>query len=257
MEEISKLFSLKDKVAVVTGGAINIGRAITLKLAAAGAQLAIIYNSSTSQAEDISKKLTQTGCKHFLFKADLMDEDMVVKTIGKVVEHFGRIDVLVNNSGIFGLSMQHVLEVGNWDEIFNLNLKGLFLCSREVLKQMMKQAGGGAIINIASINGMHPGFGMTAHYDASKGGVIAYTRSLAAEVAQFGIRVNAVAPGLVDSENLRKFAPELAEMAEKRTPLKKLATPEDVANTVLFLSSMVSLHITGEIITVDGGYLLT
>jgi len=257
MEEIIRLFSLKDKVAVVTGGVVNIGRGISLKLAAAGAQLAIIYNSSSTQAENLSKKLSHTGCKHLLFKADLKNEAMVIETIAKVVEHFGRIDVLVNNAGIFSLSMQHELDACNWDELFDLNLKGLFLCSREVLKQMMKQAEGGTIVNIASINGMHPGFGMTAHYDATKGGVIAYTRSLAAEVAPFGIRVNAVAPGLVDSENLRQFAPELAATVEKRTPLKKLATPGDVGNAVLFLASPASQHITGEIITVDGGYLLT
>ncbi len=257
MEEILKLFSLKDKVAVVTGGAVNIGRGISFKLAAAGAKVAIIYNSSNAQALDISAGLKKSDYEHLLLKADLTKEIEVIDAIRKVAEHFGRIDVLVNNAGVFGLSIQHELAVESWDEIFNLNLKGLFLCSREVLKLMMKQAEGGTIVNIASINGMHPGFGMTAHYDASKGGVIAYTRSLAAEVAPFGIRVNAVAPGLVDSENLRKFASDLASTVEKRTPLKKLASPEDVANMVLFLVSKAASHITGEIITVDGGYLLT
>jgi 3-oxoacyl-[acyl-carrier protein] reductase len=257
MEEILKLFSLKNKVAVVTGGAVNIGRGISLKLAAAGAKVAIIYKTSDAQSLEISAELKKANCELLLLKADLTKEIEVIEVIEKVAEHFGRIDVLVKNAGVFGLSMQHELAIENWDEVFNLNMKGLFLCSREVLKLMMKQAEGGAIVNIASINGMHPGFGMTAHYDASKGGVIAYTRSLAAEVAPFGIRVNAVAPGLVDSENLRKFAPDLASTVEKRTPLKKLASPEDVANAVLFLASKAASHITGEIITVDGGYLLT
>jgi len=257
MEEILKLFSLKNKVAVVTGGAVNIGRGISLKLAAAGAKVAIIYKTSDAQALEISAELKKANCEHLLLKADLTKEIEVIEVIEKVAEHFGRIDVLVNNAGVFGLSMQHELDAKSWYEVFDLNLKGLFLCSREVLKLMMKQAEGGAIVNIASINGNHPGFGMTAHYDASKGGVIAYTRSLSAEVAPFGIRVNAVAPGLVDSENLRKFAPDLASTVEKRTPLKKLASPEDVANAVLFLASKAASHITGEIITVDGGYLLT
>lgn len=257
MEEILKLFHLKNKVAVVTGGAVNIGRGITLKLAAAGAKVAIFYKTSDAQALEISVELKKSGWEHLLLKADLTKEIEVIDAIGKVAEHFGRIDVLVNNAGVFGLSMQHELDAKSWDEVFDLNLKGLFLCSREVLKLMRKQAEGGVIVNIASINGTHPGFGSTAHYDASKGGVIAYTRSLAAEVAPFGIRVNAVAPGLVDSENLRKFAPDLASTVEKRTPLKKLASPEDVANAVLFLASKAASHITGEIITVDGGYLLT
>jgi len=257
MEEIIKLFSLKKKVAVVTGGAVNIGRAISVKLAAAGARVAIIYNSGNAQALDVSAELKKSDCEHLLIKADLTKETEVIEAIKKVAEHFGRIDVLVNNAGIFGLSMQHELPSNDWDEVFNVNVRGLFLTTREVLKKMMKQTDGGIIVNIASINGIHPGFGMTAHYDASKGGVIAYTRSLALEVAHYGIRVNAVAPGLVNSEILRKFAPELASTVEDCTPLKRLTEPDDVANVVLFLCSQASQHITGEIITVDGGYLLT
>lgn len=257
MEEIIKLFSLKNKVVIITGGAVNIGRGISLKLAAAGANLAVIYNSGGIQAAELSLELSKTGCRHLLLQADLTNETQVIEAMAKVTEHFGSIDVLVNNAGIFGLSMQDDLTSGDWDEVFNINLKGLFLCSREVLKQMKKQVKGGVIVNIASINGMHPGFGMTAHYDATKGGVIAYTRSLAAEVAHDGIRVNAVAPGLVNSEILRKFAPELAFTVKERTPLKKLTEPDDVANVVLFLCTQASKHITGQIITVDGGYLLT
>lgn len=257
MRNIEQLFSLKSKVAIVTGGAVNIGRAISETLALAGAKVAVIYHHSSEDAESLSADFQQAGIEHLIFQADISDENQVEKMVGAVIEHFGKIDVLVNNAGIFSLSFQKDLLARGWDEVFDLNLKGLFLSTREVLKTMIKQAEGGVIVNIASINGMHPGFGRTAHYDATKGGVIAYTRSLAAEVAEFGIRVVAVAPGLVDSENLRKYAPQLAEMVEKRTPLRKIAKPEDVANTVLFLSSEAASHITGEIVTVDGGYLLT
>lgn len=257
MRKIDALFSLKGKVAIITGGAVNIGRSISETLALAGAKVAIVYHHSETEANELSHQLDQAGLEHKIFNTNLCEETGVIQVVEAVVEHFGRIDVLVNNAGIFDLAMQHELEIKAWNSVFDLNLKGLFLVTREVLKTMMKQSEGGVIVNIASINGMHPGFGRTAHYDATKGGVIAYTRSLAAEVAEHGIRVVAVAPGLVDSENLRKYAPQLAEMVEKRTPLKKIAKPEDVANTVLFLASAAASHITGEIVTVDGGYLLT
>ncbi len=257
MRNIDSLFSLKNKVAIVTGGAVNIGRAISETLALAGAKVAIVYNHSRSEAEDLSQQLNFAGFENMIFQADLCDENQVVEMVNGVFEHFGKIDVLVNNSGIFNLSLQHELDVKSWDEVFDLNMKGLFLCTREVLKSMMKSNNEGVVVNIASINGLHPGFGQTAHYDATKGGVIAYTRSLAAEVAGHNIRVVAVAPGLVDSVSLRKYAPQLAETAEQRTPLKKIAKPEDVANAVLFLASNAASHITGETLTVDGGYLLS
>jgi len=241
----------------VTGGAVNIGRAVTLRLASAGASLAVIYHSDREEAEKLESELEESGVKHLLIRADLRKEKEIITAVEKTAKHFGRIDILVNNAGVFGLSEQSTLSAKDWDYVFDLNVKGLFLMSREVLKTMEKHGKGGSIINIASINGLHPGFGLTAHYDAGKGAVIAYTKSLAAEVAGKGIRVNAVAPGLVDSETLRKEAPVLAAKTEKRTPLQKLTAPEDVADTVLFLASSAAAQITGETIIVDGGYLLT
>lgn len=257
MMSFTELFSLKNKVVVVTGGAVNIGRAIVLRLVSAGARPAIVYHAHQKEAEKLSRELDAAKVDHLLAKADLTKEKEIVNVVRKTVEHFGRIDVLVNNAGIFGLSLQSELNAEDWERVFDLNAKGLFLMTREVLKTMKNNHIRGNIINIASINGLHPGFGLTAHYDASKGAVIAYTKSLAAETAENGIRVNAVAPGLVDSELLRKEAPELAATVEKRTPLQKLAAPEDVANAVLFLTSEAAAHITGETLVVDGGYLLT
>ncbi len=257
MKPIQELISLKGKTAVITGGTVNIGKAITLRLAEAGANVAVIYNSSHEELETLTKALGKFKIKYLTIKADLTKENEIVDAFRQIAEHFGRIDVLVNNAGIFGLSLQEDLQAEDWDKVFDLNTKGLFLCTREAINLIKQNNSGGIIVNIASINGLHPGFGKTAHYDASKGAVIAYTKSLAAEVAPIGIRVNAVAPGLVDSENLRKFAPELAEMVEKRTPLKKIATHEDVANAVLFLAAEISSHVTGEVLVVDGGYLLT
>jgi len=257
MKPIHELFSLKGKTALITGGAINIGIAVTIRLAEAGANVAAIYNHAENEAAELAKAFQKLNISHLMIKADLTNENEIIHAIKLISERFGSVDVLVNNAGIFGLSMQEELSSTNWDKIFDLNVRGLFVCSREAIKIMKQNKAGGTIVNMASINGLHPGFGQTAHYDASKGAVIAYTKSLAAEVATYNIRVNAVAPGLVDSENLRKDAPDLAVMVEKRTPLQKIASHEDIANAVLFLATEASSHITGEVLVVDGGYLLT
>jgi NAD(P)-dependent dehydrogenase (short-subunit alcohol dehydrogenase family) len=256
MKPIHEIFSLKDKIAVVTGGAVNIGKAISQRLAEAGAKVVVIFNHSLEKAILLQDEFYQKKVEALFIQCDISNEKAVIGAFARIHEHFGGVDVLVNNAGIFGLSMQEDLDEAGWDAVFDLNSKGLFFCSREAIK-LMKSTGQGNIVNIASINGLHPGFGKTAHYDATKGAVIAYTKSLAAEVAAYKIRVNAVAPGLVDSEGLRNFAPDLAEVVEKRTPLGKIAKHEDIANTVLFLACEASSHITGETVVVDGGYLLT
>lgn len=256
-ERILRLFDLSGQVAVVTGGAVNIGRGISLALAGAGAAVAIVFNSSEDPAREVVEEIERKGGRAVALAADVRDRERVEGVFQSVLDLFGRIDILVNNAGIFTVSPQIDLSPDDWDAVLDTNLKGIFLYSRTAAKLMIAQGDGGRIVNIASINGMHPGFGGTAHYDASKGGVIAYTRSLAAELAPNGIRVNAVCPGLMDSRNLRKDAPELAEKVEARTPLKRLGRPEDIGNAVLFLVSRAADWITGETLTVDGGYLLT
>ncbi len=255
MNSINESISLKGKTAIITGGAVNIGRAITLKLAEAGANIALIYHHSHQEVLALSKYFENTETDFLMIQADLSNEQEIISGVKTIAEHFGRVDVLVNNAGIFGLSLQEDLKSEDWDQVFDLNVRGLFLMTREVLKLMKANKTESRIVNVASINGLHPGFGKTAHYDASKGAVISYTRSLAAEVAKYNIRVNAVAPGLVDSENLRRFAPELATEVEQRTPLQKIAQHNDIANAVFFLACDLSSHITGEVLVVDGGYL--
>lgn len=257
MKPIKELLLLKGKTALITGAAVNIGRATVLRLAQAGANVAIIYHKSAKEISNLSHEINGLGADYITLQANITNETEVKNVLNTIHEHFGSINVLVNNAGVFGLSMQEDLPSDEWDKVFDLNAKGLFMVTREVIKTMKQNAFGGAIVNMASINGLHPGFGQTAHYDASKGAVIAYTKSLAAELAQYNIRVNAVAPGLVDSESLRTYAADLAQMVEKRTPLLKLATHEDIANAVLFLACEISSHVTGEVIVVDGGYLLT
>lgn len=257
VSEISQLFDLRGQVAIVTGGAVNIGRGIVRRLAAAGADVVISYNCSAGPAEELVEEIGGAGGRVLAICTDVRDEGQVRDMVDATVEEFGRLDVLVNNAGIFTVSPQVELSVADWDAVFGTNLRGLFLCTRAAAAHMIAQGGGGRIVNIASINGVHPGLGGTAHYDASKGGVIAYTRSLAEELAPHRIRVNAVGPGLVDSPGLRANAADLAEMVEQRMPLKRLGTPNDIGNAVLFLVSQASDWITGQTLYVDGGYLLT
>lgn len=262
--EESDYFGIKGKTAVISGGAVNIGRAVSLGFAARGAKIVIIYNSSSTPAEALAAEINSRGGTAAAFGADVGSEESVEALFKKISadQRFEKIDILINNSGIFSSSMQTDLSAAEWQRLFDVNVKGLFLCSREAARRMQK-SGGGAIVNLSSINALHPGFGMTAHYDATKGAVAAYTRSLAAELGPMGIRVNAVAPGLVDSAGLREYSAELAEMVEGRNPLRenggrsRLVEAEDVADTAVFLASRQARSITGEIIVVDRGYLLT
>ncbi len=264
------MFSLKGKTAVITGGAVNIGNAVSRRLAYSGASVAVVYNSSAHSADKLVSELRNAGCIAKAFKADISNEVQVVRLFKEISDDpdFDTVDILVNNSGVLSVLPQEELSADEWDRVFAVNTRGLFLCSREAAKIMKANkasscAQRGSIINIASINALHPGFGNTAHYDATKGAVAAYTASLAAELGPSGIRVNAVAPGLVESDALREGSSELAEMVEARNPLKcadgssRLVTGEDIASTVLFLASGASASITGGIITVDRGYLLS
>lgn len=246
-------FSLEGRVALVTGGAVNIGRGIVQGLIEAGAVVGIGYHSHEEDAKALAAEL---GEQASAVPLDVCSPDSIDEAIAYVESLYGGLDILVNNAGIFSLMPQSELPMEEWDRIFQVNARGVFLGGKAAAGAMRKR-GGGSIINIASINGFHPGFGNTAHYDASKGAVVAYTRSLAAELAPDKIRVNGIAPGLVDSEGLREHFDDLAQMVEDRTPLKQLTTREHVAHSAVFLASPASGQMTGETLIVDGGYLLT
>lgn len=254
---VSKWLDLSGQVAIVTGAGRGIGQAIARMLGAAGASVAAIYHTSRQGAEATVAEIQASGGQAIAVQADVCRTDQVEAMVATVVRSLGQVDILVNNSGIFTLGLQTELSEADWDAVFATNLKGLWLCSKTVANHMIARGHGGCIVNLASINGVHPGFGGTAHYDASKGGVIAYTRSLAAELAPHCIRVNAVGPGLTDAPALREQAPELVAMVEKRTPLQRLGQPEEIARVVLFLVSPLASWVTGQTVFVDGGYLLT
>ncbi len=255
--DVSQWLDLSGQVAVVTGGGRGIGRAICRTLGAAGADVAVIYHTSRQGAGTVAAEITAGGSRAVAIQADVRRADQVEGMVTAVVERLGRVDILVNNAGIFTVGLQTELSESDWDAVWDTNLKGVWLCATAAANQMIGQGSGGCIVNLASINGVHPGFGGTAHYDAAKGGVIAYTRSLAAELAPHRIRVNAVGPGLTDSPLLREQAPELVSMVEARTPLRRLGQPEEMARVVLFLVSPLASWVTGQTVFVDGGYLLT
>lgn len=266
-----KVLKLAGKTAVITGGAVNIGGAISRALAGYGVKTVIVYNSSSAAADELAAEIIQGGGTAAAFQANVADERSVEKLFKRIEDdgRFGRVDIMINNSGIFSMSEQTELPAEEWQRLFNINTLGTFLGAREAAKLMKRQSlpegeiYRGVIINIASINALHPGFGQTVHYDASKGAVYAFTRSLAAELGSHGVRVNAVAPGLVDSGELRATAEPLALMVEGRNPLlgadgtSRLVTAADVADTIIYLASGLASAVTGETIVVDRGYLLT
>ena len=171
---------LKGKKALVTGGAVNIGRAVALALAGAGADVAVIYQNSEEAAAEVISRIEAQGRRGLALKADITREEEVGAAFSRLSGDWGSLDILVNNSGIFSISPQAELSLEEWDRIWKVNMGGLFLCCREAFSLLPR---GGSVVNLASINAFHPGFGETVHYDASKGGVMAYTRSLAAEWA--------------------------------------------------------------------------
>lgn len=232
------------RTVLVTGGTGNLGKAICRSFIQQGDSVIATYAHNREGALALKDEL---GERLSIVKLDILKEENIIELFSTL----GKLDVLVNNSGLFTVSDQQSLEVSDWTRVFDTNVKGLFLVTRSALP-LLKQSASGSIINIASINAIHPGFGQTAHYDASKGAVVAYTKSLAAEVAP--IRVNAVAPGLLDAPYLSDKDHPIRTMFENRALLKRMVKVEEVASCVSFLSE--ARAITGEVVVVDCGYLV-
>jgi len=241
---------LKDKVSIVTGGARGIGKAIALKLAKEGSNIAICdVNEEVLQAA--KKEIESTGRQALTDKVDVTNLQDVQKFTQKVLDKFGKIDILINNAGITRDGLLVRMNDADWDAVLNVNLKGTFNCAKQVAKTMMKQRAG-RIINIASIIGIVGNAGQ-ANYAASKGGVIALTKSIAKELAARNVTVNAIAPGFIQTDMTDKLPEDVKNSIMKQIPLNKLGTVEDVANVALFLVSDASSYITGQVVQVDGG----
>jgi 3-oxoacyl-[acyl-carrier protein] reductase len=244
---------LKDKVALVTGGAQGIGRTISEELARAGAHV-VLGDVNLEGAEATAKAINIIGGSASAVKIDVSNATEVREVFDFIIKDKKPVDILVNNAGITRDGLMVRMKESDWDLVLDINLKGSFLCSQQAAKQMMKQKSG-AIVNIASIVGVMGNFGQ-ANYSASKAGVIGLTKTLAREVASRGIRVNAIAPGFIDTEMTRVLDEEVRQKLIEQIPLARLGLPEDVARCVNFLVSDKSSYITGQVINLNGGMLM-
>lgn len=244
----------KKRVAVVTGGAAGIGAAISLRLAEAGADVAI-WDRNIDAAETLAGKISELGKQSLVCQVDVSDRKQVAAAAVQVREQLGPVAILVNNAGIS--PEQDFVEISDqeWDRVFDINLKGTFICTQEVISDMI-EAQWGRVINISS-SSAQSGARRMVHYAATKGGVIAFTKSLAQEMGPFGITVNNVPPSTVLTEGLRSVQDRLEGGIEgyvKRTiPVNRVGQPEDIANAVAFLASEESGYITGLTLSVNGG----
>lgn len=245
---------LKDKTALVTGASRGIGKAIAIALGAAGAKVAVNYASSESEAMDTVKQIVDAGGVAEAFKASV-GSDLEVDAMFKGIEQsFGSVDILVNNAGITKDNLLIRMKTEEWDKVMEVNLKGAFLCTRAAAASMMKKRYG-KIINISSVVGFSGNAGQF-NYCATKAGIIGMTKSAALELGGRGIRVNAIAPGFIDTDMTAKLPENLKEDYMKKIPLKSFGKPEDVTQAVLFLASASSDYITGQTIHVNGGLYL-
>jgi len=264
---ITNLFDLKGKVAIITGGAMGIGKGIAMKLAEAGASILIADLVSQKEAENTLKELEAFGVKVSYLQIDLNDASHVSKVADKTIEEFGDIHILVNNAGIYRYIPFTKMTEELWDKTININLKAVAFLSKAVVNVMIMKKHGGRIINISSIDGMKP-TGNLSQYDSSKGGVRMLTKSIAKEVGNYGITVNDIAPGGINTPGSKKVmgdtvTKEQTAAMQKQTeefikalPLKRMGEPEDIGNAALFLASDASAYMTGSTMIVDGGMLL-
>jgi len=242
---------LENKVALVTGGSRGIGRAIALEFGKRGASVVVNYNKSSDAADEVVKQITEAGGKAAAFQADVSDFKQSEALVKFTIDTFGDLSILVNNAGITRDQLIMMMPEADWDAVITTNLKSTFNCSKAAVKHMMRKRTG-RIINITSVAGQMGNPGQT-NYSASKGGQIAFTKSLAREVAARNITVNAIAPGFIDTEILNLMSPEILEAAIKLVPLARKGKPEEVAYAAVFLASDEAAFITGQVLGVDGG----
>ena len=244
---------LQNKVALVTGGAQGIGKTINEELVRNGVHV-VLGDVNLEGAQATAEAINNTGGSASAVKIDVSNPAEVKQVFDSIMKDKKPVDILINNAGITRDGLMIRMKEVDWDIVLNINLKGSFLCSQQAAKQMMKQKSG-AIVNIASIVGVMGNFGQ-ANYSASKAGVIGLTKTLAREVASRGIRVNAVAPGFIDTEMTRVLDESVRQSLIEQIPMAKLGLPEDVARCVAFLVSDRSSYITGQVINVNGGMLM-
>jgi 3-oxoacyl-[acyl-carrier protein] reductase len=245
---------LTGQVALVTGGGRGIGRAIAHELAAAGATVIVNYREGAAAAEESVAAILAAGGRGQAIQADVADPTAVETMVKTVIKEYGRLDILVNNAGITRDNLLLRMKDEEFDQVLTTNLRGVFVCTRAVLRQMSKQRSG-RIINITSVIGLIGNSGQ-ANYAAAKAGIIGFTRSTAREIASRGVTVNAVAPGFIETEMTAVLNEETRKAILGSIPLGRFGQPEEVARLVCFLASDAAAYITGQTMTVDGGMVM-
>ncbi len=259
---VAKLLDLAGKVAIVTGGAAGIGFGISSRLAEAGA-LVVVANRSAEDSAKATAELTENGWKATAIHCDVSDESSVKNLVEKTVETYGRIDILVNNAGIFPSIPVTKMELSDFENVIKTNVYGVFLATKYVTVQMIKQGEGGKVINVTSIDALHPSMVGLAHYDTSKHGVWGFTKNVALELAPYKIWVNAIAPGGIATPGVAKLSPKgvdmsnVMEMFLAKIPMHRMGEIDDIGKVALFLASDMSSYMTGTQVVVDGGVLLS
>lgn len=246
--------TLQGKVAIVTGGSLGIGRAIALDLAANGADVAINYRKHDAEAKEVMAHIEAMGRRGLAVRADVVSFADAQRMVNTVVQTFGHLDILVNNAGVNRDAVVWKMTEEQWDEVIAINLKGYFNYTRAVAP-LFKEQGAGRIVNITSINGLRGKFGQS-NYSATKAGIIGLTKSVARELGKFQVMVNAIAPGLIETDMVKQAPQNVRDMALADILVGHLGQPEDVAYAVTFLCSDRARHITGQVIQVDGGQYL-
>lgn len=246
--------NLTGKIAVVTGSSKGIGAAIALAFAKAGADVAVNYARDKEGAEEIVKQIEEMGRRAKAYGADVSQADQVKDMFKAIEKDLGSVDILVNNAGVTKDALFIRMKEEDWDWVMDINLKGIFLCSKAVAKSMMKKRSG-KVINISSVVGLigNPG---QANYTAAKAGVLGFTKTLARELGARGIQVNAIAPGFIESRMTDELPENVKETMLNNIPLGRFGKSEDVADLALFLASEKSDYITGQVFNVDGGMVM-
>jgi len=246
---------LEGKVSLVTGASRGIGRAIALKLASLGSSVAVNYvaieASNKTDAHNVVENITHLGGKGMSVEADIRDSEAVKTMVEQVIAKWGKIDILVNNAGINRDTLLLRMSDDAWNDVIDTNLRGAFLCTKFAVRHMMRQEWG-RVISISSVVGRVGNAGQ-CNYAAAKGGIIAFTKSIAREMGSRNITANAVAPGFIVTEMTNKLPPERRESMLAMIPLQRLGQPEDVAELIGFLATERAGYITGQVITIDGG----
>lgn len=246
--------NLEGKAALVTGASRGIGREIALELARQGANVAVNFSGSEAKANEVVDEIKALGREAYAVKCDVSNSGEVAEMVKGTIDHFGKLDILVNNAGITKDNLLMRMKEEEWDDVININLKGVFLCTKAVTRQMMKQRVG-RIINIASVVGVSGNPGQ-ANYVAAKAGVIGLTKTSAKELASRNITVNAIAPGFITTDMTDKLPEEVKTEMLKQIPLARLGEPKDIAKMTAFIASDDSSYITGQTLHINGGMVM-